>query len=85
MPGMQGMEVLAKSIELRPDAVRITLTGYTCLHAALATVNEGKISHFLLKPWDDEHLRSVVREAARHYEMQQEIRRLHELTRRQRD
>lgn len=85
MPGMSGAEVLAESVKLRPDAVRITLTGHTDLKAAQASVNQGRISQFLLKPWDDDHLRAVVREAVHRYQMEQEIRHLHEVTRHQRD
>jgi len=83
MPGMPGAEVLAKCYKLRPDTVRITLTGYTDLTAAQASINEGHVNHFLLKPWDDDHLRSVVREGVRAYQMIQDNRRLEEITRRQ--
>ncbi len=85
MPGMAGAEVLKRSIAIRPDAIRITLTGYADLQATVATVNEGKVSHFLFKPWDDDHLRAIVSEAVRSCEMHREIQRLNDLTRRQRD
>ena len=65
--------------------MRITLTGLRDLKVAQAAINRGHVSHFLFKPCEDEHLRAVVREAVRRYQMQQEIRQLHELTRRQRD
>ncbi len=43
MPGMSGAEVLAESVTLRPDAYRITLTGYTDLDAAQKSINEEQV------------------------------------------
>jgi len=83
MPGMSGAEVLAEAYKLRPDAVRITITGYTDLASAQASINEGHVNHYLLKPWDDEHLRSVVRDGVRTYRLVQDNRRLEEITRNQ--
>ncbi len=83
MPGMSGSEVLAEAYRLHPDTVRITLTGYTDLNAAQASINEGRVNHFLLKPWDDEHLRSVIRDGVRAYELILENRRLEALTQKQ--
>ncbi len=85
MPGMTGSEVLAKAYALRPDTVRITLTGYTDLNAAQSSINEGHVSHFLLKPWDDELLRSVVRDSVEAHRLLHENRRLEALTRKQKD
>ena len=85
MVGMNGIEVLEGAVKRRPDAVRIMLTGHIDLRGAQAAINQGQVGHFLLKPWDDEHLRVVVREAASHYEMRREIQHLCELARRQRD
>jgi len=85
MPHMSGVEVLVESIKLRPDAIRIALTGSSNLKIAQAAINEGKISRFFLKPWDDDHLRTIIQQAVRHYDMEQEVRRLHELTRQQKE
>ncbi|MFQ5591553.1 MAG: response regulator, partial [Phycisphaerae bacterium] len=85
MPGMSGAEVLAEAYRRQPDAVRITLTGYTDLAAAQASINEGNVSHFLLKPWDDDHLRGIVRDGVRKYQLIQERRKLEEMTRRQKE
>ncbi len=83
MPGMSGIEVLAESVRLRPDAFRITLTGYTDLAAAQTSINEGCVNHFLLKPWDDDYLREVVRNGVRAYQLILDNRRLQALTRQQ--
>ena len=83
MPDMSGPEVLAEAGRIQPDAVRITLTGHTDLLAAQASINEGRVTHFLFKPWNDDHLRSVVQEGVEAYQRVQENRRLESLARQQ--
>jgi len=85
MPGMSGAEVLAGAAELSPDSYRIALTGYADVNAIRATINQGHINHLLLKPWDDEHLRSVVQEGVHAYKLIQDNRRLEALTRQQKE
>lgn len=52
MPGMNGAQFLAKVREIAPDTVRMLLTGYTDLSAAIEAVNQGNIFRFLTKPCD---------------------------------
>ncbi len=85
MPHMGGVKILVESIKLCPNAIRIVLTGSKDLKIAQAAINEGQISRFFLKPWDDDHLRAIIQQAVRNYEMEQEVRRLHELTCRQKE
>ncbi len=85
MPGMSGAEVLTQVYLRRPDTVRITLTGYTDLAAAQASINDGHVHHFLTKPWDDDHLRSLVRDGVRAYELILDNRRLERVTREQKE
>ncbi|MCG3126779.1 MAG: putative cyclic di-GMP phosphodiesterase [Phycisphaerae bacterium] len=85
MPGMSGVEVLAESVKLRPHAARMTLTGQTDLKSAQDSVNLGRISQFLMKPWDDAHLRTVIREAVGRFGLERQVRELHALTCQQRD
>jgi thioredoxin reductase (NADPH) len=62
MPQMTGVEFLAKAIEIYPDAKRILLTAYADTEAAIAAINDARIHHYLLKPWDppEEHLYPVL-------------------------
>lgn len=76
MPGMNGAQVLARAVELRPDTVRIALTGYGDASAILACINRGQVSRFLLKPWDDDSLRQTVRDSVNSYWMKTENQRL---------
>lgn len=50
MPGMNGATFLARAREIRPDAVRMLLTGHSDIDAAVAAINDGQIFRFLSKP-----------------------------------
>ncbi|HEB84829.1 MAG TPA: HD domain-containing protein, partial [Bacteroidetes bacterium] len=52
------------------------LTGYADLDAAVEAINDGQIYKFILKPWNDEELRSTVLRALDHYDLQRENERL---------
>ena len=60
MPGMDGSELLERSMTLRPDAVRIILTGYSDIEAIVRAVNRSRIYRYLSKPWDDEEMRTAL-------------------------
>ncbi len=62
MPAMTGVEFLGQSIEIYPNAKRVLLTAYADTEAAIRAINDAKIQHYLLKPWDppEEHLYPVV-------------------------
>jgi response regulator RpfG family c-di-GMP phosphodiesterase len=61
MPGMDGITFLRKARELRPVAARVLLTGYADKQNAIRAVNEAGLYYYFEKPWDNEHLRMVVR------------------------
>ena len=50
MPGINGVELLAKVKEIAPDTVRMMLTGNADQQTALEAVNEGQIFRFMTKP-----------------------------------
>src|SRR5580658_7769312 len=52
MPQMTGIEFLSRAIPLFPDAKRVLLTAYSDTEAAIRAINEIKLDHYLLKPWD---------------------------------
>lgn len=65
MPEMSGAEFLAEAARLYPNTIRILLTGYADLESTIAAVNEGRISRYLNKPWNDDEIRQVVEENLR--------------------
>jgi FixJ family two-component response regulator len=76
MLDMDGCEFFRRARELRPDSVRIVLTGYTELSSVTDAVNRGAIFKFLTKPWEDVELRQSVREAFQLYRVTRENTRL---------
>lgn len=61
MPEMDGITFLARARDIRPMATRILLTGYADKQNAIRAINEAGLYYYLEKPWDNEHLKLVVR------------------------
>ncbi len=76
MPSMSGTELLARSMEIRPDAVRIVLTGYTDISALIAAVNSSRIYRYITKPWEDDELRLTLKRAIEVFHLARENARL---------
>jgi two-component system response regulator HupR/HoxA len=76
MPGMTGVELLRRSQEHAPDAVRIILTAYTDVDSLMEAINTGRIYHFVPKPWEPNDLVLIVRRAAERYSLGRENARL---------
>jgi len=72
MPGMSGTEVMREAQKLRPDAIRIILTGNSDEKTAIEAINIGQVNQFLVKPWDEANLRHTVRSALKHFALIQE-------------
>src|SRR5215472_2347517 len=52
MPQMTGVEFISRAMDVYPDAKRVLLTAYADTDAAIRAINQAKIHHYLLKPWD---------------------------------
>jgi serine phosphatase RsbU (regulator of sigma subunit) len=65
MPEMNGVEFLGKVRQAQPDAVRSLLTGFADKENAIRAINEVGLYHYLEKPWDNENLLLLVRNALR--------------------
>ena len=63
MPQMSGTEFLSLTAQRYPDIIRIILTGYTDVEDLVEAINSGKVFKYVTKPWDDEQLKQVVRQA----------------------
>lgn len=70
MPEMTGAQLAGQVRRLRPETVRILLTGKRTLETAVDGINQGEIFKFLNKPFDNEQLRQAVTAGiARHKEL----------------
>ncbi len=63
MPLMSGTEFLSLTATQYPDIIRIILTGYTDVEDLVEAINSGKVFKYVTKPWDDDELKAVVRQA----------------------
>jgi DNA-binding response OmpR family regulator len=59
MPGMDGMEVLRRVREIRPDIRIIMITAYGTIESAVEALKLGAVD-FLQKPFDPEEIRELV-------------------------
>jgi class 3 adenylate cyclase len=72
MPGMTGTELLARSLEVSPETVRVLLTAFTDADALMASINAANIYHFILKPWDPTELQHTVRRGVERHRLARE-------------
>jgi adenylate cyclase len=63
MPFMSGTEFLSLTATQYPDVIRIILTGYTDVEDLVEAINSGKVFKYVTKPWNDNELKTVVRQA----------------------
>ena len=63
MPAMTGVEVCRRASEIKPDVVRIIMTAYADLQAAIDAINQGQVLRYLTKPWQNEELIEVLQSA----------------------
>src|SRR4051812_41111622 len=60
MPEMTGAQLAGHARRVRPETVRILLTGKRTLETAIDGINQGEIFKFLNKPFDNDQLRAAV-------------------------
>ncbi len=83
MPGMDGATLLSQIKSRWPDCIRILLTGYADMNATIKAINEGQIYRYIGKPWDDEELKLVIRQALAFQHSERRRLALEKLTRKQ--
>ncbi|ADL54869.1 EAL domain-containing protein [Gallionella capsiferriformans] len=69
MPGMSGVEFLRRVKTMHPNVVRMILSGYTEIGTLTDAINKGEIYQFITKPWENEALTAMIREAFVRYEI----------------
>jgi len=80
MPGMNGVDFLARVKELSPNTQRIMLTGQADQQAIEEAINRSEVFRFISKPWNDGQLLLTVKSAFEQHELESDNKRLHELT-----
>jgi response regulator RpfG family c-di-GMP phosphodiesterase len=81
MPEMDGVQFLERARAQRPGALRLLLTGHADVSQVMGAVNRGEIYRYITKPWDDNDILLVLRDALERRALEQEKQRLEALTR----
>ena len=63
MPEMDGISFLGKVRDLKPEVPRVLLTGYSDKENAIKAINEVGLFQYIEKPWDNDQLHIIVRNA----------------------
>jgi response regulator RpfG family c-di-GMP phosphodiesterase len=85
MPTMNGVELVAAAKRLRPETVRMLVTGHRTYDTAVDGINQGEVFRYIGKPFMPVELRAAVTEAvAKHQELTRSSSELERATRRER-
>lgn len=74
MPEMNGVDFLGRLRTLQPEAVRILLTGFADKENAIRAINEVGLYQYIEKPWDNQDLLLVVRNAVEERGLRRQLR-----------
>ena len=72
MPGEKGVWLLEQTRQFNPEILRILITAYTDMEAAIAAINSGAIYKYIHKPWDRTHLELELKQAMDFFLVQKE-------------
>ena len=80
MPGMKGVELLSKARDISPDVVRILMTAHADIPTAVDAINNGEVFKFILKPWDNKELVSIIEEGVNRHQIIKTLKKADEAT-----
>ncbi|MBU0549156.1 MAG: response regulator [Candidatus Omnitrophica bacterium] len=83
LPDISGIDFLVKVRQLYPDTIRILITGYPGLDSAIEAINKGQVYRYIPKPWENEELKLIVKQAFDYYDVMKDNRVLLRLARKQ--
>jgi two-component system, probable response regulator PhcQ len=72
MPGEKGVWLLEQARQLRPHIIRILVTAYADMDAAISAVNSGAIYKYVSKPWDPPQLELTLKRGLEFFIVQSE-------------
>ena len=67
MPGEKGVWLLERARKLRPNMIRVLVTAYADMDAAIAAVNSGAIYKYVTKPWDPPQLEQTLKRGLEYF------------------
>lgn len=73
MPGTTGVELLERVRVEYPDTVRVLITAYSDIQAAIQAINRGRVRRYLRKPWEPGELKAELADALDIYAMSRKL------------
>jgi serine phosphatase RsbU (regulator of sigma subunit) len=73
MPRMNGIDLLKEVRRVQPEAARILLTGFADKVNAIRAINEVGLYQYLEKPWDNQEMLIVIRNALKEKSLRREL------------
>jgi two-component system probable response regulator PhcQ len=70
MPGEKGVWLLERARQFRPRILRMLVTAFADMDAAIAAVNSGAIYKYITKPWDPPQLELTLKQALEFFMVQ---------------
>jgi len=83
MPGLSGVDLLEQAKKIAPDSLRILLTGYADIKASMDAINRAGAYRYITKPWNDDELVQIIKEALQRSSLERENKRLSAIVKRQ--
>lgn len=74
MPVMTGVQFFEKIRHEYSEPVRILITGYSDINAAIDSINKGEVFRFIDKPWDNQYVKTAIENAYDIYKTRRELR-----------
>lgn len=78
MPGLSGVRYLELARKLRPNAIRIIVTGFSEEDLVVESVRKAQIFDYIKKPWEPDDLEASIARAVEYYRASEEARLLHQ-------
>lgn len=63
MPGIEGIELLARIKKIQPHCIAMILSGLQDSKTLLKAINQAHIYHYLCKPWNNEDFLALIEQA----------------------
>jgi response regulator RpfG family c-di-GMP phosphodiesterase len=69
MPEESGLEFLARITPEFSDLIKIIFTAYNDIDTALKAINQGGIYRYILKPWNAQEIKQILKNAVSEYDL----------------
>ena len=73
MPEVTGVELLCRVKDIKPEIVRILITAYSDIDAAIDGINKGDIYRYLRKDLEMRDIEIIIKQAIEYYQMNSDL------------